>query len=50
MEDRNDALEMLKADAEGCPLFMDTDAVKCESCPLIMYCMNRREEVAGESC
>lgn len=49
MAAHNEILEMLKADAERCPLFLDTDAAGCEQCPLILICMDRREEVGRES-
>ena len=49
MEGRDDFFGLLRMDVESCPLFQDTDAAECEHCPLLMFCMDRREEVEDES-
>lgn len=49
MDVHDENIEMLKADAERCPLFLETDAAECERCPLIFICMDMKKEVCDDA-
>ena len=40
---------MAMLECERCPLFLDTDAAECESCLILVICMDMKEEVCHDA-